>query len=66
MKNARIKNTNTMKQDKYRIVCTIDGTFTVQDKASNGEWMEVHRCEAKNEAGLNEARLWIDKEGGEE
>ena len=50
-----------MKQSKCRILCTIDGTFCVQERVADGGWMEIHRCESKNEAGLNEARQWIDE-----
>lgn len=56
------------KQKKYRIVCDMEGRFTVQEAVTRDdyrqEWMTVHNCENKNEAGLNEARKWIDTEGG--
>ena len=59
------------KQKKYRIVCDIEGRFTVQEAVTRDdyrqEWMTVYNCENKNEAGLTEARQWIDNtEGGEE
>ena len=60
------QNINTMKkQEQYRIVCDIEGNFSVQQYLENnwsGSWWEVHRCENKNEAGLNEARKWIDEQ----
>lgn len=69
-KNAHIKTNNKMeKQKKYRIVCDMEGRFTVQEAVTRDdyrqEWMTVYNCENKNEAGLNEARKWIDTEGGE-
>lgn len=58
------------KQKKYRIVCDIEGRFMVQEAVTRDdyrqEWMTVYNCEKKNEAGLNEARQWIDTEGGAE
>ena len=58
------------KQKKYRIVCDMEGRFTVQETVTlddyRQEWMTVYNCENKNEAGLNEARQWIDKKGGAE
>ena len=50
-----------MKQGKYRILCTIDGTFCVQERVADGGWMEIYRCGHRNEEGLNEARKWIDE-----
>ena len=53
------------KQEQYRIVCDIEGNFSVQQYLENnwsGSWWEVHRCENRNEAGLNEARKWIDEQ----
>lgn len=48
------------KQKKYRIVCDIEGRFTVQEAVTlddyRQEWITVYNCENKNEAGLNEAR----------
>ena len=56
------------KQKKYRIVCDIEGRFTVQEAVTRDdyrqEWMTVYNCENKNEAGLNEASQWIDEKGG--
>lgn len=50
------------KQQKYRIVCIYPGdTFTVQEKTSDGSWMEAHRCAAKGAEGLTQARKWIDE-----
>lgn len=58
------------KQKKYRIVCDIEGRFTVQEAVTRDdyrqEWMTVYNCKNKNETGLNEARQWIDTEGGAE
>ena len=71
-KNAHINQLkhNTMeKQKKYRIVCDMEGRFSVQEAVTRDdyrqEWMTVYNCENKNEAGLTEARQWIDTEGGE-
>lgn len=53
------------KQKQYRIVCDMEGRFSVQQYLENnwsGSWWEVHRCENRNEAGLNEARKWIDEQ----
>lgn len=70
-KNAHInqlKINKMEKQKKYRIVCDMEGRFTVQEAVTRDdyrkEWMTVYNCENKNEAGLNEARQWIDTEGG--
>ena len=53
------------KQNKYRILCTIEDVFTVQERAEqegdNYWWNTVHVCKEKGEAGLNEARQWIDE-----
>ena len=42
------------KQKKYRIVCDIEGRFTVQEAVARDdyrqEWMTVYNCENKNEA----------------
>lgn len=58
------------KQKKYRIVCDMENRFMVQEAVTmddyRQEWMTVYNCENKNEAGLNEARQWIDEKGGEE
>ena len=60
------------KQKKYRIVCDMEGRFTVQEAVTlddyRQEWMTVYHCESKNEAGLTEARQWIDidTEGGKQ
>lgn len=67
----QLKHNNKMeKQKKYRIVCDIEGRFMVQEAFMvddcHQEWNTVYICKNKNEAGLNEARQWIDTEGGEE
>ncbi len=73
MKNVhtnQLKHNTMGKQKKYRIVCDIEGRFTVQEAVTRDdyrqEWMTVYNCENKNEAGLNEARRGIDTEGGAE
>ena len=66
----QLKHNTMEKQKKYRIVCDMEGRFTVQEAVTiddyRQEWMTVYNCENKNEAGLNEARKWIDEEGGTE
>lgn len=55
-----------MKQEKYRIVCLYPGDiFTVQERMSDGSWMEAHLCLGHAADGLNEARRWIDERSDE-
>ena len=66
----QLKHNTMEKQKKYRIVCDMEGRFSVQEAVTlddyRQEWMTVFNCENKNETGLNEARKWIDEEGGTE
>lgn len=54
------------KQKKYRIICDMEGRFSVQEAVMQDdyrqEWMTVYNCEMKNEWGYYEARKWIDEQ----
>ena len=47
---------------KYRIVCTPEGVWHIETMILKNDklfWTIVYRCDAKHEAGYNEAREWI-------
>lgn len=50
---------------KYRIVCSLDDTWVVQERMSDGSWMSVHHCELKAEQGYYEAKAWIKRKEAE-
>lgn len=51
---------------KYRIVCNMDDTWTVQERTADGGWMGVHHCELKCEQGYYEAKAWIKRKEAEQ
>lgn len=49
----------------YRIVCSLEDTWVVQERMSDGSWMSVHHCELKAEQGYYEAKAWIKRKEAE-
>lgn len=55
----------TSNKDNYRLVCDMQGKWTLQTRVEltdhTTDWMTVRHFEQRNEAGYYEAKKWMEE-----